>query len=233
MNQNDTFDIATALDQVRQDIRQFELRHGRQAGSVSLLAVSKRKPVDAIRTAMESGQQAFGENYVDEGVEKIHALDDADLQWHFIGAIQSRKTATIASEFHWAHGVDRLKVARRLSEQRPAHMTALNICLQVNTDNEAAKAGVSFDEVMTLADECAELPGIRLRGLMAIPAPRTEFDEQRRAFARLRESLETLQRSHPKLDTLSMGMSADMEAAIAEGATWVRVGTAIFGQRER
>lgn len=232
MNEYAPHDVVSALNQVRQDIATFEKRHGRVSGSVSLLAVSKRKPLAAIRDALQTGQLAFGENYVDEGVEKIVALDDANLAWHFIGAIQSRKTAAIATHFQWAHGVDRLKVAKRLSEQRPGGMPPLNICLQVNTDNETAKAGVEFADVARLAEDCIELPGIRLRGLMAIPAPRNDFDEQRRVFARLRECLESLQQSHPDLDTLSMGMSGDMEAAIAEGATLVRVGTAIFGQRE-
>ncbi len=232
MNDTQASDIVSALQKVQQDIRTQELRHGRLPGSVQLLAVSKRKPLAAIQAAMQAGQRAFGENYVDEGVEKILALDDASVEWHFIGAIQSRKTASIAEHFQWAHGVDRLKVARRLSEQRPEGMTSLNICLQVNTDNEEGKAGVGFDEVAQLADECAELPGIKLRGLMAIPAPRSDFQQQRDVFARLRECLQTLQTRHPGMDTLSMGMSADMEAAIAEGATLVRIGTAIFGQRD-
>ena len=232
MNDTQATDIVSALQKVQQDIRTQELRHGRDPGSVQLLAVSKRKPLAAIQAAMQAGQRAFGENYVDEGVEKILALDDASVEWHFIGAIQSRKTASIAEHFQWAHGVDRLKVARRLSEQRPEGMTSLNICLQVNTDNEAGKAGVEFDAVAQLADECAELPGIKLRGLMAIPAPRSDFEQQREVFARLRECLQSLQTRHPGMDTLSMGMSADMEAAIAEGATLVRIGTAIFGQRD-
>ena len=232
MNDTQATDIVSALQKVQQDIRTQELRHGRDPGSVQLLAVSKRKPLAAIQAAMQAGQRAFGENYVDEGVEKILALDDASVEWHFIGAIQSRKTASIAEHFQWAHGVDRLKVARRLSEQRPEGMTSLNICLQVNTDNEAGKAGVEFDAVAQLADECAELPGIKLRGLMAIPAPRSDFEQQREVFARLRECLQSLQTRHPGMDTLSMGMSADMEAAIAEGATLVRIGTAIVGQRD-
>ncbi len=229
---NPSTDVASALAKVQENIRIQAERHGRAPDSVQLLAVSKRKPVSAIKTAIQAGQRAFGENYVDEGVEKILALNDATLQWHFIGAIQSRKTASIAEHFQWAHGVDRLKVARRLSEQRPEGMAPLNICLQVNTDNEAGKAGVTFDEVSQLADNCAGLAGISLRGLMAIPAPRTEFEQQRAVFARLHDCLESLKQAHPQMDTLSMGMSADMEAAIAEGATLVRIGTAIFGQRD-
>ncbi len=225
--------VASALEKVRQDISIFEQRYARTPGSVQLLAVSKRKPVSAIREAMSAGQRAFGENYVDEAVEKIVSINDSSLEWHFIGAIQSRKTASIAEHFHWAHGVDRHKVARRLSDQRAATSTPLNVCLQVNVDSEEGKAGVHFDEVRQLAADCAELPGIVVRGLMAIPAPRTALVEQRQVFARLRDCLDSLRAEYPSMDTLSMGMSGDLEAAIAEGATIVRVGTAIFGEREQ
>lgn len=228
----DAGSVIHSLQQVRQEITAFEVRYGRAGGSVKLLAVSKRKPVEAIRAAMEAGQLEFGENYVDEGLEKIAAIADPRLQWHYIGAIQSRRTADIAAHFHWAHGVDRLKIARRLSDQRPAGMTALNVCLQINVDNEPGKAGVSFEQVPELAAACRELPGINVRGLMAIPAPRTEFDAQRHAFAQVRQCLESLQKSWPDMDTLSMGMSGDLEAAVAEGATIVRIGTAIFGARD-
>ncbi|WP_088921700.1 YggS family pyridoxal phosphate-dependent enzyme [Granulosicoccus antarcticus] len=228
---NSVLAVASALETVRQDISTHAQHYGRTAQSIQLLAVSKRKPVSAIREAIDAGQRAFGENYLDEAVEKILSIDDAELQWHFIGAIQSRKTASIAEHFHWAHGVDRLKVAQRLSDQRPASSAPLNICLQVNIDNETGKAGASFADIRQLAADCAVLPGIVLRGLMAIPAPRTELSEQRQAFARLRECLNSLQSEHPGMDTLSMGMSGDLEAAIAEGATIVRVGTAIFGAR--
>ena len=181
---------------------------------------------------MAAGQLAFGENYVDEGVEKILSISEPDLEWHFIGAIQSRKTAQIAEHFQWAHGIDRLKTARRLSGQRPEGKDALNICIQVNLDNEPGKAGVSLTEVASLAQACEQLPGLRLRGLMAIPAPRSELDDQRAVFATLRRCFESLQSNFGSMDTLSMGMSGDMEAAIAEGATIVRVGTAIFGARD-
>ncbi|NND91851.1 MAG: YggS family pyridoxal phosphate-dependent enzyme [Granulosicoccus sp.] len=224
--------IVSALRQVRRNIASYETRYARTPGSVRLLAVSKRKPIAAIRAAMDAGQQAFGENYVEEGVKKILSLDDAAIDWHFIGAIQSRKTASIAEYFNWAHGVDRVKVARRLSTQRPAGMPDLNICLQVNVDSEPGKAGVSLGEIPALAAACDNLPGLVLRGLMAIPAPRSDFAAQREVFARMRQCLASLSAAHPTMDTLSMGMSGDMEAAIAEGATIVRIGTAIFGSRD-
>ena len=225
-------DISSALAKVRADIDQFETHYQRASGSVELLAVSKKKPVEAIREAIAAGQLSFGENYVDEGVEKIQTIDDSSLSWHYIGAIQSRKTAQIAEHFQWAHGIDRLKIARRLSEQRPASLPPLDICLQVNLDNEASKAGVRVEEVMPLALQCMELDGIRLRGLMAIPAPRDNLSAQREVLAQLRLALDAVKAQASQLDTLSMGMSGDLEAAIAEGATIVRIGTAIFGARD-
>lgn len=233
MTENNLHSVTSALEKVRQDITTFERQYARTPGSVQLLAVSKRKPVSAIREAMSAGQRAFGENYVEEAVEKILSINDSSLEWHFIGAIQSRKTASIAEHFQWAHGVDRLKVARRLSDQRAATSPPLNVCLQVNADSEEGKAGVQFDEVSQLAADCAELPGIVVRGLMVIPAPRTSLIEQRQVFARLRNCLDSLRAEYPFMDTLSMGMSGDLEAAIAEGATIVRVGTAIFGERDQ
>ena len=227
-----TVDIADALANVRSEIKDYELQYQREPGCVQLLAVSKKKPASAIRAAMDAGQLDFGENYVDEGVVKILEINDASLIWHFIGAIQSRKTALVAEHFHWAHGVDRVKIIRRLAEQRSPHLPALNICLQVNLDNESAKAGVQTDELAELAAECAPLERLRLRGLMAIPAPRNTLEEQRDVLARLRITMQALKGDHPEMDTLSMGMSADMQAAIAEGATIVRVGTAIFGARD-
>ena len=227
-----TLDIASSLTEVKSQISQFETQYQREPGSVQLLAVSKKKPVAAIESAIAAGQLAFGENYVDEGVAKIQQLDNPSLIWHFIGAIQSRKTRQIAEHFHWAHGVDRLKVARRLGEQRPAHLPPLNICLQINLDDEQSKAGIDLTELAELAAQCQEIPGINLRGLMAIPAPRDNFDDQRAVFARLRDALKSLKDTHGHMDTLSMGMSGDMQAAIAEGATIVRVGTAIFGARD-
>jgi pyridoxal phosphate enzyme (YggS family) len=223
--------VISALQQVRQRISEYEVRYHRVPGSVQLMAVSKRKPVSAILAAARAGQRAFGENYVDEGEEKILAIRDPRLVWHFVGAIQSRKSASIARHFHWAHGVDRIKVARRLSAQRINALAPLNICLQVNVDNEPGKAGVSPGEITQLAAECAALPGIAVRGIMAIPAPRTDFSEQREVFASVRRCLAVLQQTYPAMDTLSMGMSGDLEAAVAEGATIVRIGTAIFGER--
>ncbi|MFK7893277.1 MAG: YggS family pyridoxal phosphate-dependent enzyme [Granulosicoccus sp.] len=224
--------IADSLAQTRASIGRFEAAYEREPGSVSLLAVSKRKPVSAIKAASEAGQVAFGENYVEEGLEKIAGLGKTDFEWHFIGAIQSRKTAMIAENFDWAHGIDRLKIARRLSDQRPASLPPLNVCIQVNLDNEEGKAGIPLQDVAELVQACDGLEGIRLRGLMAIPMPRHDLLEQRRSFARLRQSLQELSPQMPDLRTLSMGMSGDLEAAIAEGATIVRVGTAIFGSRD-
>jgi len=222
---------ALSLNQVTEQLSSYMEKYDR-GSTVQLLAVSKRKPVSAIREAIQAGQHAFGENYVDEAVQKIKLIGDSKIEWQYIGAIQSRKCKEIAEYFSWAHGVDRLKVASRLSSFAQAKSTPLNICLQVNLDNEASKAGVSLTEASDLALACHELPGIRLRGLMAIPAPRKSFAEQREVFAKLRNTLADLQTELPDLDTLSMGMSADMEAAVAEGATIVRVGTAIFGARD-
>jgi len=205
---------------------------GRDPDSVSLLAVSKKKPAGDIREAYRCGQTDFGENYLQEALQKMQELNDLDIHWHFIGAIQSNKTRSIAEAFDWAHCVDRLKIARRLSEQRPATMPPLNVCIQINIDDEDSKAGIDLSELAELAQAVSKLPGIRLRGLMTIPAPRENFDEQRRAFARLAEALQMLRGQGIECDTLSMGMTQDMEAAIAEGSTLVRIGTAIFGERQ-
>jgi len=220
------------LRQVTLQIREHEQQYDRTTESVRLLAVSKRKPASAILEARSAGQLAFGENYVDEGVEKILSISDPAIEWHFIGAIQSRKCNQIAEHFDWAHGVDRLKTAERLSKFRPESLPPLNICLQVNLDNEPSKSGLLVDEAAELAAVCQNLPGLKLRGLMAIPAPRDNIEQQRQVFGQLRRLLIDLKVTQPDLDTLSMGMSADMEAAIAEGATIVRVGTAIFGARD-
>jgi pyridoxal phosphate enzyme (YggS family) len=224
--------IAHSISNVRDNIQRFEKAYGRRSGSVELLAVSKRKPVSAISEAIQAGQQLFGENYVDEGVEKISSLSRQSIQWHYIGAIQSRKTSMIAQHFDWAHGVDRAKIASRLSDQRPANLPPLNICLQVNLDNEPGKAGVELEQVPELAAHCATLSGICLKGLMAIPMQRTDFDQQRDVFSKLRRCQQALSEQFTTMTTLSMGMSGDMEAAIAEGSTLVRIGTAIFGARE-
>lgn len=207
---------------------------GRQPDSVQLLAVSKTFGPEAVQEAAAAGQRAFGENYLQEGLDKIRALNDAGvpaLEWHFIGPIQSNKTRPIAENFAWVHTVEREKIAARLSEQRPEGMAPLQICLQVNISGEASKSGVAPEEVAELAHKVAALPNLTLRGLMAIPEPAVEFEQQRAAFARLRTLYEQLRADGLALDTLSMGMSADMQAAIVEGATIVRVGSAIFGAR--
>jgi pyridoxal phosphate enzyme (YggS family) len=211
---------------------------GRLPDAVRLLAVSKTFGPEAVLEAVDAGQRAFGENYLQEGVDKIQAvqqaLDEAGpaLEWHFIGPIQSNKTRPIAENFAWVHTVEREKIAQRLSEQRPASLAPLQICLQVNISGEASKSGVAPQEVAALAHKVAALPNLTLRGLMAIPEPAEDFDQQRAAFAQLRTLYDQLRADGLALDTLSMGMSADLRAAIVEGATIVRVGSAIFGARQ-
>jgi pyridoxal phosphate enzyme (YggS family) len=203
----------------------------RDPDTVELLAVSKKQPLDKILAAASQGQQNFGENTVQEGLEKIRATADSGLIWHLIGHLQSNKTRAVAENFDWVHTIDKLKVARRLSQQRPNELPPLNICLQINIDNEPGKSGVDVDALPELAAACAELPNLRLRGLMCLPAIRAGFEAQREPFARLRVLLEDMQQTGFTLDTLSMGMSADYRAAIFEGATIVRIGTALFGER--
>ncbi|MWJ27806.1 YggS family pyridoxal phosphate-dependent enzyme [Halomonas sp. ZH2S] len=208
---------------------------GRPLNAARLLAVSKTKPAELIRQAWQLGQREFGENYLQEALEKQTQLADLDdIVWHFIGPLQSNKTRAVAEHFAWVHSVDREKIARRLNEQRPENLPPLNVCLQVNISAEPSKSGVSLEALPALAREVASLPNLRLRGLMAIPAPADSLAEQRQPFARLRHALEQLQQALPEtpLDTLSMGMSDDLEAAVQEGATLVRLGTAIFGARE-
>lgn len=202
---------------------------GRDPASVQLLAVSKTKPASAIREIHAAGVCDFGENYLQEALTKQQALSDLPLIWHFIGPIQSNKTKAIAEHFDWVHSVDRLKIAQRLSEQRPAGLAPLNICLQVNVSGEGSKSGCAPADLPTLAKAVAALPNLRLRGLMAIPEPTDDRAAQEAAFATLRQLQEGLGLG---LDTLSMGMSHDLEAAIAQGATWVRIGTALFGARD-
>ena len=205
---------------------------GRTAGSVRLLAVSKTFPVDAVRAVHEAGQRSFGENHVQEGAAKRQAtVDLADVVWHLIGPLQGNKTRLAAETFDWVESVDRLKIAQRLSAQRPTDRAPLDVCVQVNVSGEASKSGVAPHEVLALALAIAELPRIRVRGIMGIPAPTDDPAQQRQQFRRLRECLESCIEAGLPLDTLSMGMSADLEAAIAEGSTQVRVGTAIFGAR--
>ncbi len=205
----------------------------RDPGSITLMAVSKTKPPQDIILAYQAGARHFGENYLQEAQHKIAALNALPITWHFIGPIQSNKTRPIAELFDWVHSVDRLKVAQRLSDQRPHELNPLQICLQVNVSNEPTKSGVALHEAEALALAIDALPNIVLRGLMAIPEPSDEFEAQQSAFLKVRDLFEQIQCHIPHIDTLSMGMSQDLEAAIAEGATIVRIGTDIFGARDR
>lgn len=223
--------IAHHLAIVRARIAQAELRFGRTPGAVSLLAVSKSHPAAAIRAAYAAGQFRFGESYAQEAVAKLGLVMDLPLEWHFIGPLQSNKTRDVAARFAWVQSVERGKIARRLNEQRPAALPPLNVCIQVNVSGETSKSGALPAEVAMLAQEIRALPQLRLRGLMAIPAPQTDFEKQRAGFRVVRELYEQLRHAGYELDTLSMGMTDDLEAAIAEGATLVRIGTAIFGER--
>ncbi|WP_029654442.1 YggS family pyridoxal phosphate-dependent enzyme [Marinobacter daepoensis] len=227
--------IADNIGSVTRRIQKATLQSGREPDSVHLLAVSKTRPADDLIAAYAAGQKAFGESYLQEALDKIQALSGkADIEWHFIGPVQSNKTRQIAESFAWVHSVDRLKIARRLNEQRPEALPALNICLQVNINNETSKSGCRLDDLDNLIAEIGKLPKLSLRGLMAIPDPEQSETDLRKSFRTLATALSELQRDHPDagpLDTLSMGMSDDLEAAIAEGATWVRVGSALFGSR--
>ena len=223
--------IKSAIQGVSERIRQAASAAGRDPGSVTLLAVSKTFPAENVREAWQAGQQAFGENYVQEGIDKIAALADLPLHWHFIGPLQSNKTRPVAEHFEWVHTIERLKIAERLSAQRPAHLPPLQVCIQVNVSGEASKSGCEFAEVPALAEAIRQLPRLQLRGLMCIPESTEDLQQLRDQFAALRQCLQQLNQRGWQLDTLSMGMSADMETAIAEGATMVRVGTAIFGAR--
>jgi PLP dependent protein len=224
--------ICDRLKTVKQKIHEAEQRYQRIPGSVKLLAVSKTKPAEAIRAAWDCGQRSFGENYAQELQDKSETLKDLDIDWHFIGPLQSNKTRIIAAHAHWVHSIEREKIARRLNDQRPDELPPINVCLQINISGETSKSGLELEEVRNLARQIMELPRLRLRGLMTLPAPEQDFDHQRAAFARIRELFEELNAQGMELDTLSMGMSGDMEAAIAEGATIVRIGTAIFGARD-
>jgi pyridoxal phosphate enzyme (YggS family) len=225
--------ISANLQAVLARIHAAALKSGRQPGDISLLAVSKTWPASDVRTAALAGQRAFGENYVQEGTEKIAELAALGLEWHFIGPLQSNKTRLVAETFDWVHSVDRLKIAERLAEQRPDSLPPLQICVQVNISGEETKSGVPVSDLPVLARQIALLPRLQLRGLMAIPAPTEDAGEQRQAFRRLREVFAGLKEEGLAIDTLSMGMTHDLEAAIAEGSTLVRVGTAIFGERSR
>lgn len=240
MQPSDKHDIGQALASVRARIARLEDRYRRPRGSVRLLAVSKTMPVDAVRAAVRKGQRAFGENHLQDARSKIEALADAEriegdtpLSWHFIGDVQSNKTREIAASFDWVHSIGRERIARRLSEQRAPELPALCVCIEVNIDGEPTKAGVAPEEVESLARIVRDLPRLQLRGLMAIPQPAQNFENARLSFRRLRGLLDDLNAKGFELDTLSMGMSGDLEAAIAEGSTIVRIGTAIFGPRRR
>lgn len=223
--------IADNLQHVRQRIAAACADAGRDVNEVTLLAVSKTFGPDAVRAAHAAGQLAFGENYIQEAVEKKALLADLPLQWHCIGPIQSNKTRLVAAHFDWAHTVDRLKVAQRLSEQRPAQRPPLQVCIQVNVDAGATKAGVAPGDALALAREVAALPNLRLRGLMTIPEPSPGFAAQLAVHQKARRLFDSLRDAGLEIDTLSMGMTADLEAAVAAGSTMVRVGTAIFGGR--
>lgn len=226
--------IADRLTKVHCQIAAAAKAAQRQSQAIRLLAVSKTRQADELRQAWACGQQEFGENYLQEALDKIEALKDLNIGWHFIGPIQSNKTRPIAESFDWVHSVDRFKIAQRLNDQRPGEMPPLNICLQVNISEEASKSGVLPADLPTLAAKVAALKNIRLRGLMAIPASSDDPEQQRKPFAQMNNLLKSLQQQLPDqpLDTLSMGMSGDMDAAILEGATIVRIGTALFGPRD-
>jgi pyridoxal phosphate enzyme (YggS family) len=223
--------VTENLREIRDLLAKAAVEAGRDPAGVRLLAVSKKKPVSLILEAAAAGQRDFGENFVQEGVEKIMQTGRNDLRWHFIGHLQNNKTRTVAEHFDWVHTVDRLKTAQRLSQQRPVSLAPLNICLQVNIDNEPQKSGISSVELPQLAAQIAALPRLRLRGLMCLPVQRDNFDAQRAPFARLRTLAESLVADGLAIDTLSIGMSSDYRAAIFEGSTIVRIGTAIFGER--
>jgi pyridoxal phosphate enzyme (YggS family) len=221
--------IHHSLTHTHTQIQQAEINYQRQAGSVLLLAVSKSKPASMIVEAYQAGQRHFGENYLQEALGKQQALGAFDITWHFIGPIQSNKTRAIASHFDWVHSVDKLKTAKRLSEQRPHNLAPLNICLQVNISNEPSKSGICLNELAELVKQVALLPNIKLRGVMAVPAPSTTFEQQCQPYKTLYQAVKQLNK--PELNTFSFGMSNDLNAAIAQGASIVRIGTALFGAR--
>ena len=223
--------IEKNLIEIRNQIEQSAEQYQRDIKTISLLAVSKKKPPDDLRKAYEYGQRDFGENFLQEAQAKMLELADLGIVWHFIGPVQSNKTKILAESFDWVHCVDRLKIAQRLSHQRPESASPLNICIQVNIDGEITKSGVAPEQIIDLAVSINQLPRIKLRGLMAIPAQRPDFESQREPFAKLALALFDLQQRGLDCDTLSMGMSGDMQAAIAEGSTLVRIGSAIFGER--
>ncbi|EIC82514.1 YggS family pyridoxal phosphate-dependent enzyme [Serratia sp. M24T3] len=234
MNQRQQSAIAENLQQVRDRIASSAALCERSPQEVTLLAVSKTKPASAIEEAIAAGQLAFGENYVQEGVEKVAAFADHQpaLVWHFIGPLQSNKSRLVAENFDWCHTLDRLKIAQRLNEQRPAGKAPLQVLIQVNISDEQSKSGIKLNDVAQLAAAIAEMPNLTLRGLMAIPAVETEYSRQLAVFSQMSEAYQQLKQNYPQVDTLSMGMTDDMPAAIAAGSTMVRIGTAIFGARD-
>ena len=223
--------LAVHVNHVRSRIRRAAESAGRDPGSITLVAVGKAKPAESLRAAATAGVTDFGENYLQEALDKLAALADLKLHWHFIGQLQSNKTRAVAEHFEWVHSIDRFSVARRLSQQRPFHAPPLNLCIQVALLAEPGKGGVEPARLPELAGQISELPGLRLRGLMCVPPPQPTEAAQREPFAQLRHQLESMNARGFGLDTLSMGMSGDFEAAIAEGATHVRIGTALFGER--
>ncbi|EGQ9232503.1 TPA: YggS family pyridoxal phosphate-dependent enzyme [Vibrio alginolyticus] len=228
--------IQQNIEHITSQIRYDEQKCGRTPESVQLLAVSKTKPVEAILEAYQAGQTAFGENYVQEGVSKVQHFaehyPDNRIEWHFIGPIQSNKSRLVAEHFDWVHTIDRTKIAQRLNEQRPSELKPLQVLIQVNTSGEASKSGVTEAEVFELAELISRLPNLTLRGLMSIPANVSDYESQLREFQKLATLKQTLEAQFPEIDTLSMGMSGDMTAAIEAGSTMVRIGTAIFGARD-
>ncbi|KOC89701.1 YggS family pyridoxal phosphate-dependent enzyme [Winslowiella iniecta] len=225
--------IQQNLQEVRQRISAAAERCGRDPAEVTLLAVSKTKPASAVEEAVAAGQIAFGENYVQEGVDKIQALAAyPQLVWHFIGPLQSNKSRLVAENFAWCHTVDRLRIATRLNEQRPAGLAPLNVLIQINISDEQSKSGIMLDALPELARQIAQLPRLQLRGLMAIPAPESDYARQLAVCQQMADALAQLKQHYPSVDTLSLGMSDDMDAAIAAGSTMVRIGTAIFGARD-
>ena len=223
--------IADNIRQILERLHEFEHRYNRPENAVTLLAVSKKQPSSAVREAYEAGIRHFGENYLQEALDKMQDLDDLDIVWHFIGPIQSNKTRPIAADFDWVHSIDRVKIAERLSNQRAEDLPPLQVCLQFNVSGEASKSGFEHGELHAAAEAVSALPRVKLRGLMAIPAPASELASQRAAFAEVREAYDALNSAGFELDTLSMGMTNDLEAAVLEGATIVRIGTAVFGPR--
>lgn len=224
--------IRDKLQTIGANIKHFSRKYQRSTNTVNLLAVSKRHGADKIREAYEAGQIAFGENYVQELLEKYNQLSDLNIEWHFIGPLQSNKTKKVAETVSWVHTIDRFKIAKKLSDQRPEKLPPLSVCIQVNISDENSKSGVSIQNLPILAEEISALSGINLRGLMVIPSAEKDFENQREVFAKVVDLQKQLNKQGFNIDTLSMGMSDDMEAAIAEGATIVRIGTAIFGSRE-